>query len=152
MPKRSKPNPPDPFKPVDHRLLQILGDNNIVQRSILCAFARLGTAWRRVESQRTEAWLAQLEPHPFYKGGQFLFDLLEVEDFMLDGPPPPLASNEELVQIAARLAALTGLEIPAASVRRTFAALPPLEPGFYLYRDVLLGIAFTLVSSAEELA
>jgi len=31
-----------------------------------------------------------LSPFPYYKAGQFLFDLLEWEDFMLDGPEPPI--------------------------------------------------------------
>ena len=34
--------------------------------------------------------------HPYYKGGQFLFDLLEWEDFMLDGEPPPLLDEAAL--------------------------------------------------------
>src|SRR5690606_29282966 len=111
--------------------------------------ARRGTAWRRVEPERTRAWLAQLEPHPLYKGGQFLFDLLEVEDFMLDGPAPPPVSSEELAGIARRAADLAGIELPVLGVGLVLDALPPLEPGFYLYRDVILGLVFVLVSAAD---
>ena len=41
--------------------------------------------------------------------------------------------------------------MPVMSIQATFESLPPLEPGFYLYRDVLLGVAFTLISAAEEM-
>ena len=69
---------------------------------------------------------------------------------MLDGPPPPLVSGTELIAVATRVAALTGIEIPVATVQATFDALPPIEPGLYLYREVVLGLVFVLVSAAEQ--
>lgn len=149
MAKKPLPAKPDPFTPADHKLLSILGDHNLVQRGALCTFARIGILWRRTEPERTRAWLERLEPYPFYKAGQFLFDLLEVEDFMLDGPAPPLISADELASIAQRVAQLTGIEVPVLAIGLTLDALPPLEPGFYLYRDVILGIVLVLSSAAE---
>jgi len=146
---KKKARTPSPLTPVDRKLLSILGEHQLVQRGVLCTLARLGTAWRRIEPERTRAWLAQLEPHPLYKGGQFLFDLLEVEDFMLDGPAPPPVSSEELAGIARRAADLAGIELPVLGVGLVLDALPPLEPGFYLYRDVILGLVFVLVSAAD---
>lgn len=151
MAKKRRSSARDPFTPVDHKLLSMLGDHNLVQRGALCTFARLGTAWRRAEPERTRAWLERLEPHPFYKGGQFLFDLLEVEDFMLDGPPPPLVSADELAAIALRVAKLTGFEVPVFAVGLLLESLPELEPGFYLYRDVVLGLVFVSASAAEQI-
>lgn len=139
-----------PLTPVDRKLLAALEGHNLVQRGALCTFARIGILWRRTQPERTRVWLEQLEPYPFYKAGQFLFDLLEVEDFMLDGPPPPSISAAELAVIAQRVAKLTGIEVPMFSISLMFDALPPLEPGFYLYRDAILGVLFVLASAAEQ--
>jgi hypothetical protein len=150
MARRPRSRLTDPLTPVDRNLLALLADHTVVQRAILCTFARIGVAWRQLEADRTQAWLTQLEPHPFYKGGQFLFDLLEVEDFMLDGPPPPVVSDSELIAVASRIAAATGIEMPVSAVQASLDALPPLEPGFYLYRDVLLGIVFILITALSD--
>lgn len=151
MAKKRSSSVRDPFTRVDHKLLSVLGDHNLVQRGALCTFARFGIAWRRAEPKRARGWLERLEPHPFYKGGQFLFDLLEVEDFMLDGPAPPLVSADELGAIALRVAKLTGFEVPMFAVELVIESLPELEPGFYLYRDVVLGLVFVSTSAAEQM-
>ena len=95
----------------------------------------MGVAWRRAEPDRARDWLQALETHPFYKGGQVLFDLLEWEDFMLDGPAATADSNE-VGAFLERVAAWLGLPQPDSTIAGN---LPPLEPGFYLYRDVVLG-------------
>ena len=121
-------------------------------RAALCTFARLGVAWRKREPARARAWLGRLETNPFYKGGQFLFDLLEWEDFMLDGPPPPLIPWAELAAITAKLTDIMAFEAPTGAVPAAETALPPLEPGFYLYRDVLLGLIVVLKAESGERA
>jgi hypothetical protein len=80
-----------------------------------------------------------LSVHPFYKGGQFLFDLLEWEDFMLDGPAPVVLEATELAEALRPLLGLLGQVVPPLPA---FGALPPLEAGFYLYRDVALGLVW----------
>ena len=92
---------------------------------------------------------------PVYKGGQFLFDLLEWEDFMLNGPAPPIVSTTLDARALRRVAAaLTSVQsyldgaVQATPVADVIASvvviddqdLPPIEPGFYLYQDVVLGI------------
>jgi hypothetical protein len=72
--------------------------------------------FRQDDPERASQLLQVLSPFPCYKAGQFLFDLLEWEDFMLDGPEPPI------------------------------------EPGFYLYQDVVLGVvdsALVLMAAGE---
>lgn len=100
-----------PFNLADQALLQALARHNAQARAVLCTLARRGAAMRRDEAARADAWLAALAPHPYYKGGQFLFDLLEWEDFMLDGEPPPLLDEAELLAALGR----------AATVLRAFA-------------------------------
>ena len=58
--------------------------------------ARRGVAIRQTTPRRARAILDALAPWPFYKGGQFLFDLMEWEDMMIDGEPPPVLSHAEL--------------------------------------------------------
>ena len=55
-------------------------------RALLCALARRGKALRRDEPERAERLLGAVLAHPLYKGARLLFDMLELEDLMLDGP------------------------------------------------------------------
>jgi hypothetical protein len=85
----------------------------------------------------------QFESHPFYKAGQTLFDLFEFEDFILDGDPAPVDADM-MLKVVRPLAAWLGL--PAIAVPE-LTELPDLEAGFYLFRDVVIG----LVSLGSEL-
>src|SRR4051794_30559001 len=79
--------------PQDLVALRTLERGNTWLRTILCTLARQGVAFRQSYPERCQQILQILSGLPLYKGGQFLFDLFEWEDFMLDGPPPdPLAS------------------------------------------------------------
>ncbi|PSL51898.1 putative repeat protein (TIGR01451 family) [Saccharothrix carnea] len=162
-------------------------------REVLCTLARRGAAIRQDDPQRARQILDALAPWPFYKGGQFLFDLLEWEDFMIDGEPPPILSRATFGKLLdlpvgwvdATLAAvethapgplrpivanpqvrwltataqstlhgvvrgLTGLVAPPGTPGTEPDAdddtLPPLQSGFYLYEDVVLGL-FDLIGS-----
>lgn len=183
-------NPPDPIppesqspaalEPGDLALLFTIQRGSQWARAVACTVARRGVAFRLGDPRRAAAWLGALERLPFYKAGQFLFDLLEWEDFMLDGPPPPLAplalNARSLQRIAqalnnlqsaidgsqaegagpqpaaagggalkavgaalAEVAAAAGLEVGAPGGEPP-EDLPPLEAGFYLYQDVVLGV------------
>lgn len=129
---------PSGFTDADRALLDQIGAGNRGLRAGLCTLARLGVAWRRSEPDRTAAWLDQLGPHPLYKAGQVLFDLLEWEDFMLDGPAPEI-DTAAAAALARQVAQQFGLPEPTAAAT-DLEALPDLEMGFYLYRDVILGL------------
>ncbi|MFF3336317.1 hypothetical protein ACFYWX_43590 [Streptomyces sp. NPDC002888] len=146
----------------DERVRNVLDTANQWTRAALCTLARHGAALRRDDPDRARRLLDTLAPWPPYKAGQFLFDLMEWEDFMLDGdPPPPLPLGEALD--AAGLP-LTWLRTAAARVSDTFDGawvpptvpsaedLPELESGRYLYQDVMLGAwqACCLLLGAEE--
>ncbi|WP_053719057.1 DUF11 domain-containing protein [Saccharothrix sp. NRRL B-16348] len=171
----------------DRAALGFAGAINARLREVLCTLARRGVAIRQDDPRRAQQILDALAPWPFYKGGQFLFDLLEWEDFMLDGEPPPIVSRgtfgvlldapvrwvdatvaaidthapRPLRQIIALpqvrwmtdtaqstlhgvVRGLTGLLAPPSAPDTDDDALPPLESGFYLYGDVVLGL-FDLV-------
>ncbi|MEU3862039.1 hypothetical protein AB0F03_32545 [Streptomyces sp. NPDC028722] len=207
MTPTATPRPPagptdtGPLTPTDHRAFAFLGQVNSSLRQCLCTLARHGVALRRDSPERARLLLDTVRPWPLYKGGQFLFDLMEWEDLMVDGEPPPVLPTERIVSAATFpvqwLAAATS-EAPAATRavpgQRTAAALdlplrllattartaflgaaqdltdllgtptprpgaeddtdpgpgpgpaqptapepPPLEAGFYLYEDVILG-------------
>ena len=135
----SGPSHPSAFGPADVALLRLLQAQNAVLRTALCTLARRGVAFRRHEPERALAWIEALAPYPVFKAGQFLFDLMEWEDFMLDGAPPPLGETQA-ADLVAKVRELLGLAPPAATPPPPApAALPALESGFHLYRDVILG-------------
>ncbi|MES9520397.1 hypothetical protein [Streptomyces capoamus] len=189
-----------PLTSTDHRAFAFLDHVNSGLRQCLCTLARHGVALRRDAPERARILLDTVRPWPLYKGGQFLFDLMEWEDLMVDGDPPPLMSTERMVAactlpVQLMAAAATG-EVPTVAKlvpgQRTTAALdlplrllavtarstllgaaqditdllgpstapddgdghatgpepvtddpgtelPPLEAGFYLYEDIVLG-------------
>ncbi|CAN7437436.1 hypothetical protein LJR225_002882 [Phenylobacterium sp. LjRoot225] len=141
--------PPAAFGPADRALFELLSAQNLVLRAGLCTLARLGVALRKADPDRAAAWADAISRHPVYKAGQFLFDLMEWEDFMLDGPPPPLAPDLAR-DLAVQLADILGLNSTIlAEAELPAAALPDLESGFYLYRDVVLGLIALATSSGR---
>jgi len=86
----------DPLTPTDHKAFAFAGQVNSSLRACLCTLARHGVALRRRCPERAAAALALVRPWPLYKGGQFLFDLMEWEDLMVDGEPPPLMPAERI--------------------------------------------------------
>jgi hypothetical protein len=144
----------------DVELLRLLGHGNDWLRSALCTLARRGTELRRREPERAVELLTALRPWPWFKGGQFLFDLMEWEDFMVDGPPPAvlpsLLDAAAWQRLAGRLrelqafvdSAMEGLaddvmnaaEQLHVTVTAATEDLPPLEPGLHVYQDVILGL------------
>ena len=165
------------FHPEDLAALAAVARGSEWLRGVACTLARRGVAFRQAHPARARAMLDALESSPLYKMGQFLFDLTEWEDFMVDGPPPPVVPATLDARALARLAGLlrqvqahvdgdggTGGDgatpdggAPAASpwpvvtlagvtlAVQPLAApagdepLPPLEAGFHLYQDVVLG-------------
>ncbi|MFF9085976.1 hypothetical protein ACF1BE_06100 [Streptomyces sp. NPDC014991] len=192
-----------PLTPTDHGAFAFLGQVNSSLRQCLCTLARHGVALRRDTPERARLLLDTVRPWPCYKGGQFLFDLMEWEDLMVDGEPPPVLPVERIVSAATfpvqwlaaatsqapaaaravpgqRTAAALDLPLrllattartaflgaaqdltdllgtptprtateddtedttapPHSSTQPTAPELPPLEAGFYLYEDIVLG-------------
>ena len=150
------------LRPEDVDMLLAVARANDWMRAALHTLARRGTALRQQDSERAFELLQLLSPHPFYKAGQFLFDLLEWEDFIVDGPPPEsidtVLNTDSIEAVSGILRGLKGYLDGALSrdmsIVTSFdpmafvhveADLPPLEPGFYLYQDIVLGLLHTVV-------
>ena len=73
----------------DQALLVRFGRGQEWLRAVLCTLARRGGHIRETDPARARQILDELSRSPLYRGGQFLFDLLELEDFMVDGDLPP---------------------------------------------------------------
>ena len=132
----------------DHHIVGLLSARNEDMRSLFATLARLGVQWRRSESARCQDWITALEPHPFYKAGQVLFDLFEWEDFILDGENAADVNLNFLPSLNSFLSKIEGLpDIPDIDFTMH---LPELEPGFYLYRDVILGALWLIVTAATS--
>ncbi|MFW5942095.1 MAG: hypothetical protein ACOC9X_02065 [bacterium] len=144
------------------QLLEAVANGNEWLRAVLCTLARRGVAYRQAAPDKAREILRTLAPLPYYKGGQFLFDLMEWEDFMLDGPPPPIVPTTLDARSLSRLAGLLRAiqqqldgERSSEGAGRTAGDdsvvdddnLPPLEPGLYLYQDVVLGIVASVLRS-----
>jgi len=140
----------------DLALLAGIQRGNDWLRATLCTLARRGSGFRRDHPRRAEVLLASLSRYPFYKAGQFLFDLTEWEDFMLDGPPPPIvpttldaASMKRLAKLiegfriyidGSEPAVVAEIDDSLVAESPTDANLPPLEASLYLYQELVLGV------------
>ena len=154
----------DTLGDADRAVLARIDEGNTWLRAVLCTLARRGTLLRQEEPERAAPLLEALSRWPWFKGGQFLFDLMEWEDFMVDGPPPPLVASVlgsgSVRRIASALAGTRALLDDAAArafddARRAYEQLtvdiaaaeehlPALQPGLYLYRDVVLGVVVSV--------
>ncbi|MFI6098136.1 hypothetical protein ACIA8G_21460 [Lentzea sp. NPDC051213] len=160
-----------PAPPTDDlSLLVSLGRGQQWLRMVLCTLARRGGYLRETDPLRARHMLDELSRSPLYRGGQFLFDLLELEDFMLDGDVPPSAAtvldDGALRQLGVALrrlrAAVDGTASGIADQvldgepsvdherREDLAALDlacahrPIAADLYLYADVAIGVVASL--------
>ncbi|WP_024804522.1 hypothetical protein [Nocardia sp. BMG51109] len=83
----------EPDRRGDDDLIALLGESNDWLRGFLCTLARRGAGFRRRHPARAARLIDTVSRWPVVKGGQFLFDLMEWEDFMIDGSPPPITSS-----------------------------------------------------------
>ncbi|MFF8906229.1 hypothetical protein [Streptomyces olivaceoviridis] len=151
-PPPADPTATGPLTPTDHRAFAFLGHVNSSLRQCLCTLARHGVALRREAPERARLLLDTVRPWPLYKGGQFLFDLMEWEDLMVDGDPPPVMSTERIVAactLPVQLIAAATVEAPVVTKlvpgQRTTAALDlPL-------RLLTTTARSTLLSAAQDL-
>ena len=149
------------LQPEDLAVLESLERGSYWLRAVLCTLARRGVAFRQQHDKRARRILDELSTSPLYKSGQFVFDLLEMEDFMVDATPPETISTTldatTLIRLAALLnsvkrhldsavepLSLESLDVQLKADRDTPEKLPALEAGFYLYQDVVLGLVCSL--------
>lgn len=152
-PPPADPTAVGPLTPTDHRAFAFLGQVNSSLRQCLCTLARHGVALRRDAPERARLLLDTVRPWPLYKGGQFLFDLMEWEDLMVDGDPPPVMPTERIVSactLPVQLIAGATEEAPGVAKlvpgQRTTAALDlPLRLLTTTARTTLLGAAQDLI-------
>lgn len=89
----------------DVRLIERIQQATRGARVLLCTLARRGKALEQHQPERAAFLLAALRPHPLYKAGRLAFDMLEIEDLMLDGlAVDPLTD----VQLTRMLSAVAG--------------------------------------------
>jgi hypothetical protein len=65
---------------------------------ILITLARRGKRLQQEQPERAEFLLGSLCSHPLYKGGRLAFDMLEIEDLILDATSVVPMSVDELMQ------------------------------------------------------
>jgi hypothetical protein len=146
----------------DEKLLAGIEGATLGGRALLCTLARMGMALRRDDPVRAHLLLHATQPHPLYKGGRLLFDVLELEDLMLDGPPPApvgraalqavTGSLADLIRTLARFASelkavgngdVRGEDAeppaPRDEEEEPASELPELDTSEYLYDLVVLG-------------
>ena len=64
-----------------------------------------GKALQSADPDRAGLLLAAVRSHPLYKGGRLAFDMLELEDLMLDAPSAPLLDDAQLGELLSAVAA-----------------------------------------------
>ncbi len=87
------------MNPEDTRLIQAIEQVTHGGVRLLVTLARRGKALERDDPERAKSLLAAVMTHPLYKGGRLTFDMLEIEDLMLDGPRVESMSTHEVIQV-----------------------------------------------------
>ncbi len=87
------------MNPADVQLIEQIGQATQGGSRLLCTLARRGKVLERDEPQRARFLLDGVRLHPLYKGGRLAFDMLEIEDLMLERPSPDSMSTGELIQV-----------------------------------------------------
>lgn len=83
----------------DVRLIAQIREATDGAARLLCTLARRGKALEREEPQRMAFLLTSVRTHPLYKGGRLAFDMLEIEDLILDGSTLAPMSTREIIQV-----------------------------------------------------
>ncbi|HEY7037753.1 MAG TPA: hypothetical protein VID28_02825 [Methylomirabilota bacterium] len=90
--------------PDDVRLIERIQQTTRGARVLLCTLARRGKALEREQPERAAFLLGALRPHPLYKAGRLAFDMLEIEDLMLDGAAVDPLTDFQLAQMLSAVA------------------------------------------------
>ena len=99
----------------DQQLIELIDDATQGWARAMVTFGRRGKALEAGEPDRAQELLQAVRMHPFYKGGRLTFDMLEIEDLILESAtarPMTLAELRQafqagptrLVEVLCRLA------------------------------------------------
>ena len=91
----------------DAQLVQHIQRATLGAARILCTLARHGKRVEHDQPDRAESMLSAVRYHPLYKGGRLAFDMLEIEDLMLEEASVPSIDGLDLFRLSS--AGLTGL-------------------------------------------
>jgi hypothetical protein len=83
--------------PADARLIQNIQQATGSIRDVLVKLGRRGKALERAQPGRGALLLTAVRPHPLYKAGRLTFDMLEIEDLILEGPLVDPIDQHDLV-------------------------------------------------------
>lgn len=159
----------------DARLIEWIQQATRGGRVLLCSLGRRGKAMERDDPERAELLLTVVRAHPLYKAGRLAFDMLEIEDLMLDGPPVDQLGLAEVSRalglVASRVEDLLaglrqigvisgngpGPSMPAPPLplvrlepaHEPTSPAPELQSSDYLYDFVVLGLLDALSRSAD---
>jgi hypothetical protein len=86
-----------PVDPADARLIRNIQQATTSTREMLVKLGRRGKALERAQPGRGALLLSAVRPHPLYKAGRLAFDMLEIEDLILDGPPVDPINEQDLI-------------------------------------------------------
>lgn len=73
------------MNPADVHLVEQIQQATRGASQMLRALAKRGKVLEQDEPRRTELLVGAVRTHPLYKGGRLTFDMLEIEDLILDG-------------------------------------------------------------------
>ena len=87
------------MNPADALLIEQIQQVTQGGTRLLVTLARRGKALEQDDPQRAAFLLAAVGTHPLYKGGRLAFDMLEIEDLMLDGSQVDPMSKRDVIQV-----------------------------------------------------
>jgi hypothetical protein len=87
------------MNPADVQLIKQIHEATHGGSRLLVTLARRGKAIELHEPQRAAFLLAGVRTHPLYKGGRLAFDMLEIEDLILDSSRADSMSTREVIQV-----------------------------------------------------
>jgi len=83
--------------PADAQLIEHIQQVTQGGARLLVTLARRGKALQQDEPQRAAFLVAGIGTHPLYKAGRLAFDMMEIEDLILDGSQLDPMSSQELM-------------------------------------------------------
>ncbi len=135
------------MKAADAQLIEQIKQTTRGGSRAFVTLARRGKAIERDDPERARSLLTAVATHPLYKGGRLTFDMLEIEDLMLDDSPIEPMSIAELSRILN-----AGGHNLAETLRRMGSPVQDgrMPDGSNRNGDMLGGVVRTGAQSADE--